>query len=284
MRIPLFKILLCIGFFCGMERFCHHQTAGFTVGRITAELPFQAEAEAPALAVFDQPFFYLDKGAQCYVFISEDRTHVLKFFRLHRLSPPWWMPHFKLPSFLEAKRQAVLDICQDRLSRHFDSYKLAFERLKDESALVYIHLNKTDCLQKQLIIVDKLGIRHPINLDDMGFILQKRADLMYPTFEKWMAQDEGEKAKTAIDQILALLKKRCERGIYDKDPNLATNFGFIEGEAIQIDVGRFRLRKQEPVQTEIIRITAPFKQWLEERDPSLALYLQDQLEGHAQNL
>jgi hypothetical protein len=285
MRTRLFKILLCIGFLVGMERFCHHQTAGFTLSRIHSDLPFQAEPEMVDIApILDQPFFYLDKGAQCYVFLSEDQKHVLKFFRFHRLDPPWWLPHFKLPGFLEIKRQAILSACQDRLSRHLNSYKLAFERLKQESGLVYIHLNKTDSLRKQLTIVDKIGIRHSLDLDSMGFILQKKAELVYPTFEKWIAKNERGLAREAIDQILALLINRSKMGIYDKDSNLATNFGFVEGRAVQIDVGRFCLKEKMTDRTALTRITAPFKQWLEERDPSLVLYLQEQLEEHAQNL
>ncbi len=287
-----FKILLAIALAVSIGHFCHRQTDGFTRSRITSALPFHAEWETPPLkaeeqralsGILNQPFLYLGKGAQCYAFVSQDQQYVLKFFRHHRLQPPFWVPSFPLPSFLEIKRQAIYKKGQDKQARYFKSCKLAYERLREETGLVYLHLNKTDHLHQSVAIVDKLHIEHVLNLDEMEFMLQKKAQLIYPMLEEWIAKKETARMRASIDQILHLLLKRCQRGLSDKDPDLRTNFGFVDNQIIQFDVGRFSLRKNRPLSEEIIQITSSFKKWLEERDPSLALYLQEQIEEHAQN-
>ena len=59
------------------------------------------------------------------------------------------------------------------LKHDFDSYKIAYENLKDETGLIYLHLNKTDFLKQKMIIIDKIGIYHEIDLDSMEFLIQK---------------------------------------------------------------------------------------------------------------
>src|SRR5437868_3279127 len=82
----LSKILLSLLLLYGVERFCHKQTDGFSIYNISSNLSFREEWEIPqetteAKIILAQPFYYLGKGAQSYVFESEDGNFVLKFFR-----------------------------------------------------------------------------------------------------------------------------------------------------------------------------------------------------------
>lgn len=285
------KLLLCICIpfvIWGIERFCHHKTAGFTVWRVSSDLPFNSQWEVipspeeteATKHILDQSFSYLGRGAQSYAFLSEDGQYVLKFFQYYRMRPPIWAP--LVPSSFSKEKVARRT---SLLHQDFDSYKIAFENLKVETGLVYLHLNKTNhFLNKKTKIIDRLGIVHTIDMDQMEFLLQKKADLAYPTIKKLMSEDE-EKAKQAIDNLLELIITRCHKGIFDKDADLSTNFGFCQEKAVQIDAGRFRwdsTRTQyEVTKADLLHSAGPFKKWLiENQFNTLADHLDEKINAY----
>ncbi|MGE5196842.1 MAG: hypothetical protein ACM3JI_05890, partial [Anaerolineae bacterium] len=85
---------------------------------------------------------------------------------------------------------------------------------------------------------------------------------------------------------LELLILRCQKGIADNDALIRTNFGFIDGKAVQIDVGPFSKDSQTREKTcyskEIVRITTSLKHWLEEHFPELLHELNEQLDQLSQ--
>jgi len=88
-----------------------------------------------------------------------------------------------------------------------------------------------------------------------------------------MANGERERARQGIHDLLELTISRCKKGIFDKDPDFSTNFGFVEGRPVQIDVGRLRLDAQEKnpaiYRGEMVRITRTFQEWIEKNHPDL---------------
>lgn len=274
--------------FITVQRFALRQTDGFAISKIRSELPFHPEWEVPPLSdtekermheILSQKFNYLSKGAQCHVFESADGKWVLKFFRHHHMRPPLWL--VALPSFLDPWRSNKIEKKWSKLHKDFASYKLAYNRIKERTGIVFLHLNKTSDLKQTVTIVDRLHIEHVLNLDEMEFILQKKARLVYPSIDAWMHEGNVTAAKAALTDLVAVLKMRFEQGIFDKDPDLNTNFGFIDQRAIQIDVGRF---KGGTFQTnacqcrdDIIRITDNLKQFLDAHYPPLSEHLQQEI-------
>lgn len=61
----------------------------------------------------------------------------------------------------------------------FQSYKIAFEKLKEASGLLYLHLNHTTDLKKQVHLVDHLGSSYQVNLDDVAFLIQKKREPLF---------------------------------------------------------------------------------------------------------
>lgn len=278
--IPLkrFFYLLIFPFLVwGLERFCHHQTEGFSLNRVQSYLSFHPEWEVPPLppqeleeikALLRQKFTYLARGAQAYAFMSEDGLYVIKLFQHYRMRPPFWASW--LPSHFSekkiAKRKALLH-------HDFDSYAIAYNYLREETGLVCLHLNKTTLFNQNITLVDKLGIAHVVPLDNLEFLVQKRATLAYSVLQALMREGKMEEAQNKVALLLALVLKRCQKGIFDKDPDFSTNFGFCDDKAIQIDVGRFRLdpsRSSPEVFTiDLIHAFDPFKMWLETHYPPL---------------
>ena len=169
----------------------------------------------------------------------------------------------------------------DKLKRDFTSYKYAVDELKDLTGVLSIHLNPTDHLKKEVIIVDKLRIEHRINLDDFNFVLQRKARFVYDRINEYMDEECVEDAKNGISQIMQLIVERSRRGFHDRDPNVRTNCGFIGKKAIKIDVGRFveseSIKLRENYSREIVRITKPFKKWISENHPSLIPFFENEL-------
>jgi hypothetical protein len=272
----ILKISLFLVCFYGTARFCKAQTGKFTVMRITSNLTPRPEWETAALSpgekvqiqqILNQPFSYLSKGVQSFVFASQDGQYVIKFFRHDHLDAPFWLTPPK-----KAKKQ-------DRLHKEFLSYKLAFENLQEQTGLVYLHLNKSKDLHQTLDLVDKLGIHHPIPLDKYEFLVQKRASLLYTALNQMIEENKMPQAKETLSKLVQLLAHRAQKGISDKDPDLVTNFGVIGTDPVQIDVGRFSQRAPKIDKDEIIRITDPLNKHLMTRCPELQQHLKTQIEN-----
>ena len=263
------------------SRFCHHATEGFTLLSIQSNLSFHSDWESSTAStlsketldgILNQKFSYLNKGAQAYVFSSEDGCYVIKFFKHNhlRLSPLFsWFP---LPRSLMHYRDEKAAQKKQLLEKDFESYKIAFEHLQEQTGLLYLHLNKTDYLKKNLILVDKLGIEHLLSLDSYEFVLQKKAQSVFEKIEMCMKKNEVDKAKNALSSLVNLVSCREKKGIFDTDPNFTKNFGFIEKEAIQIDVGRFSWEK---CPLDKGRMSDDLKNWLFKKNyPELADHLE----------
>ena len=262
-------VLFCTGFLL-VRGFCLIQTDGFALSKIHSDLSLHMEWETEGDIGFvcDQPFYYLGHGAQMFAFVSKDQTTVLKFYRHHRTGHPFG---FLKPIF--PRLAQTLDKRQNKRLKDFTSYKIAYDYFAEDTGLLYLHLNKTHHLKKRVELYDKIGVRHYVDLDNVEFILQKKADLIYPTLEKWIAQGEFRKAQTGLSKLVGLLRKRHQIGIFDKDPDLKTNFGFVGDEPIQFDFGRFKKEPNRLDSDELIRITDRLCIWLDEKAPALAKYL-----------
>ncbi len=275
--------LLHIIYYVKADRFSHSHIQSHMTYDPQWDISCSQEEKQNLSPLLDQPFFYLGKGSQCFVFESQDGSCVLKFFRHERYRIPAWVAHLKLPQFL-AKLQAE-QVCSKEKKREnlFQSCLLAFQELRHESGILLLHLNKGDDLQKTVTLYDKVGRRLDIPIDHYEFLLQKKATLVYPSFEKWIQNGEIEKAKEAVTAFIALLEKRFQKGIADHDPVLSKNAGFLEMTPVYIDTGQFE--KQKGLQNahfpykEIEQIMKNFRQWLQEHDSAeLVLHLDETIE------
>ncbi len=273
------------------KQFCYKKTDGFAHYKILSSLSFNEDWEVPPPSaeeaqslsqILDQPFYYLAKGAQSYVFVSKDGETVIKFFRIYHLSPPLWLKALCLPQLLQPYKISKMLQKRRELSKDFESYKIAFQEMKEETGLIHLHLNKTSHLKKHLRIYDKIGIAYDLDMDKMEFLVQKKAKLVYPAIDALMKNEGIDSAKEAISALVQLLASRCEKGIFDKDPDLNTNFGFLKTKPVQIDIGRFSFEtapKSPAVYSqEIIRITDNFRQWLDSKYPPLSEHLLSEIQ------
>jgi len=226
---------------------------GFTKGKITASLPFHPEwasASSSPLA-FSQKFTFLGEGAQAYAFESEDHKYVLKLFKMRRFTPSlidYLCPHL-------VKRRAK------NLRWVFNGYKTAFEEFREDTGVVYLHLNQTKDLKQRLDLIDDKGENHSLDLDQMYFIVQEKAELIFARLKKLPKQE----AEQAIGSVLELVKRRVQRGYADRDKAVSNNYGFVEDRPIHLDVGR--LYKGEK-QGQVEHVSKRIERWKRENSSS----------------
>ena len=249
-------LVVAFGIVGGSYKIYQHKTLGFSLAKISSRFTYN-----PAWAIqepkgeeldrlknlFNQKYTYLASGSQSYAFASADGKYVIKFFRMKHLTP-------RISDLWRPERRAHQ---KENLLSIFGAHKLAFEELREETGLVYIHLNKTDHLKTILPAVDKWGRTHRINLDCTEFVMQERAELIFARLKKL----DRKGVEKSIEAVLQLVRLQCDRGIVDHDKAVRNNYGFVGDRPIHLDVGRL-YRADKPQEVE--RIGARIQVWLEE--------------------
>jgi len=247
---------------------------------IPASVPFHPEWEVSSKdrdlsAILSQPFTYLGEGHQCIAFQSQDERYVLKFPFQPSLPSSRWHPF----PFLAAKHQRQFSRrSHKKLMKDSARYLTAFQEMKEETGLVYVHLNRSSSLNCKVQLKDKTGRLQTIDLNPVEFILQKKAQLIAPALERWMKEGKIEQAQQGITNLVQLFYTRFTKGLEDPEQFLEGNFGFLGTQAVQIDIGH--LRKQRELQDKAVekekirRLLDPLKQQLQSSYPELGLHLE----------
>lgn len=260
------RTIVCILFFLAVAFFfIPQETPGFSLSsampRSTASWNLHAVSEQEIeeiKAVLSQKFIYSGCGAQVYVFFSKDGSSVIKLFKKKRFEVPLWI-RLLPPNPYKARKLASK---RAKVVREFSSCQIAFNELFDETALLLVHLDKK--IDQVVTLIDGEGRSYEANLGDYAFILQRKGELVYPYVEKLVREGDLQAAKQALLSLTSLLKERCLKGVDDTHPNFGKNFAFIEGKAVQIDIGRFSHEK-----VKVPQISKAFKVWLRNLSPEL---------------
>jgi hypothetical protein len=306
----LLKSILALGLFIGLQQLVEKKTRGFCLQRIQADdLPFQKKWETAPLsseqscevdALLSQSYTLIGSGSECFAFASADGKAVIKFFKLDHARPVYFqkglfledhsalagtlsnhpLTQAALPSPLDKWTKRVLGIREFRLQRTFSSIKLAYDELKEETGLLYLHLNPTSHFGKTLTLYDSMGIRHEIDLDTARFFLQRRAVPLERHLGELKKQNADALAKASIDSLIQMILTRCQKGYADRDI-LNRNLGFIGTQAIEIDSGSFlenpRMKEPWVYKQEIFYATLELKIWLKKNYPEMVSYLEQRV-------
>ncbi|MGE5196465.1 MAG: hypothetical protein ACM3JI_03950 [Anaerolineae bacterium] len=287
----LFVFLLNLFILVKVDRFFWKHNDGFSIRMMMADLPYDEKWQTCAIplkeksfieTLFKQPFHYLNKGHQTYVFESQDGQYVLKFYRFpSHLRPFSWLNHPFSYRFSE-KRRKIKAYNLEKLSSSFHSYQLAFEKLRQESGLLFVHLNlKTNHFKQSLTLVDRLKQSYIVDPNDYIFILQKKASLLFPTLKKGLEEKDDRLIQSIVSGLFELIEASYKKEIVNLDPILEKNYGWLEGKVIYLDVGRFsnfNERTDSSVKQGAAKITEPLKSWLQNNAPEFLQTYQKELE------
>jgi hypothetical protein len=285
-----YGIVFIVVLIIGLDRYFHPKSIRFAPSKITTnslnpewEIPPLSQSEQKTInEILSQKFTYLDKGSQSYVFVSEDQKYVLKFLKQGKLRPQTWLAYIPFSWNPYYKEFLVL---QKKLHRTYQAQKIAFTEFKEQTGLLYVHLNRTHHLNKNVVLTDKKGEKHTISLDNICFSLQKKADLFYPRLNIMMEQKNIEGVKKVISSLFALADCFVKKGVVDHDPIMKKNFGLIENQVIQFDIGRMRLnpRRLTPseYQQQLAKLTNSLKKWVATNHPELLPYYEQNLKFYS---
>lgn len=274
----------------GMGRLYYRVTDGFMISNITSELAYNERWVMPPLSsreqshldeILSQKFTYLGKGCQSYVFLSEDGNYVVKFFKYQRFRLQPWLNYFSFIPAVDNYRQRKIEKKQAKLEAVFESWKLAFEELQPETGLMYVHLNKTKDLNKRLVIVDKIGREHILDLDSIEFLVQRKVQMLCPYIRGLIANGDTTGAQNLLMRILKLTLSEYQRGLADNDHALMQNTGVANGKPMHVDVGQIvrneSVKNSEVYKQELFNKTYKFRAWLRKNDLELAEFFEVQL-------
>lgn len=270
-------------------RLYYSLTAGFSVSNIASFYPFQAQwsvidaqMSQEADEALSQEYFYLGKGCQSYAFLSSDGRYVLKFLKQQNFRSPAWVTPLALISAVHNYEQSRKEHRWFRLNRVCHSWKLCFDRLRAESALLFVHLNRTDDLRKQLVLHDKLGFVHQIDLDQFQFCLQRRGEKLADWFIDQRDRGALEEASRLMHRLVDLLRSEFAQGIADDDHALIQNAGVSDGIPIHLDIGQFvqnpAIQNEQCWKQELFTKGFKLGRWLDKHWPALAVVWRERLE------
>jgi len=221
-----------------------------------------------------QPFHYLGKGAHCFAFVSQDDNYVLKFhaypFHMRRYT---WLTH--------PCKKTRTEYNTKRFSYNMNNYKTGYQVLQEETGCLWLQINPNNRLTQKVTLIDKTKNRYTLPLKGYTFILQKRAQLIYPTLEQYLSCGALDKAKEAITHILELFFKTCKKGYINRDALLTHNIGLLPDCAIHIDMGDLSLspgiENRAQTLSYLKETTAPLRDWLSTQNPQLLKHYEEEL-------
>jgi hypothetical protein len=256
-----------------LEHFCHLQTKGFFLDRVQfrGEILKDSSPDAEALAVLNQPFHYFNYGNQCFAFVSEDGKYILKLFKYVHPAFPLWTSKIPLLNRFKAFRKSRIDKTLWKRDRDFQGYQIAFDHLRSETGLLDLHLHPTKAYPT-ITLYDPLNIVHTLDLNNTPFILQKRVTPAYQQFLSWIQNEEIDKLRQGISDLVSLSALRISKHIFDDDVNFYSNFGFDDEKPIIIDPGHWTLNSSHS--SELPSLLIVLKDWFSKNYPPMVSHVE----------
>lgn len=258
--LPFWPLLLM-----GVALFVFCRTPGFGVHKVSSNFPYHAEWDVSGLddtlvdPIFSQTFHYIGNGAQCFAFESRDGKYVLKLFKMKHLTQSSLGKLLPLERYKEKDKRHAL-----RLSETFAACKMAFEELKEETGLVYVHINPTQHLKRWVKLLDKEGNHYQIDLDKTVFLVQEKAEMVYKRIGHLIKAGDHAGAKAALASVIDLISLRNSKGFVDNDTGISRNYGFVGGRPIHLDFLQI-VKAENPNERE--KIETKMRAWIEKHYP-----------------
>lgn len=204
-------------------------TEGFRLGKLACDVPFHFSSNHEIPEVLQHSFTFFSRGAQTFVFLSEDGRYILKLFR----NDPWVHPwrKFLRDCFFRKSRMAP----EKKIYNLLNAAKIASEKAPDLTGICYAHLSPTTHLPKTLLIAP-FARRFSVDLNRYSFVIQHRAEPIAEVFRRTL--DRAAFRRISLS-FIELLKERTARKIYNSDKKIAHNFGFLGDRAIEWDFGNY---------------------------------------------
>ena len=291
----LWKVLACTGFFLALVFvIVKTQIVGgkleqiarpshlFCLQFIQSDLPQRSDWEARLSEDHDRFFYvvsqqalrWIGKGSVSFIFSTSDNKYVVKFMNMSQFKTPG--NHGLINKVFSERNKKPHQ--NARMEDIFQSARVCFDELQEETGVVYVHLNRTKEKIHGLKLIDSYAQSQRVCGDDTCFIMQRQAKPVLKVLTDLMDKGETELACKRVDQIFDLLISLARKGYVDGDDRLIpnNNIGFTEDRAIYIDTFHFfpaqQLDLMQRIQYECQQRLLPLERWLKLNYPELAAY------------
>lgn len=171
----------------------------------------------------DRFYNWWREGLQAMTYLDEDWTKVLKVFKTYEESK----------TQLRKWGKSEDEMSKEWYLHGFDSNLLAYEKLPEETWVLYYHDWASDIWP---IVIDgqlKSSFWTP-------FILQKKVLLVCEKITEYLDLEDLTAAKKVVDDVFILIEQIRDKGITEDTFNYDHNYGYDEnGNMLQIDIGSF---------------------------------------------
>ena len=231
--------------------------------------------------IVNQPFRFFKEDTDAYLFASEDQKHVLKFFKIRRITPKYWLNYVPVPWLNKKRLSKVVD--RER-ARHetLGNLNAVFEKFRYQTGLVFLHLFKTDYLKTKVTLIDQNGKKKRVALDEVPFILRKKAVPMGEHVEGCLAKGEEREAIASLCSILNFVKRGCKLGFAGYSDRIGEDYGVLDGHLIYLGISRIErddsFKTARSTLREVFRVIRALDFWLQHNHPSLAQGVQDEMQ------
>lgn len=250
-------------------------THSFRPSKCLLSWPYNPDWEIPSpdpsiQAILKQPFTYFKKGAQSYVFLSEDQKYVFKLFRFDQCRMPLgkkFVREARKWMRLREKHDLPLEI---KVPKTLSSCKIAYDFAPHLTGIVYAHLIPHSMDLPFISIKDRLGRSYEIDPARYCFVVQKKAEPFLLTLLN------SKDPLPLLDSYLSLISEFSRLGLANLDPTMGRNFGFIDKKAIGIDLGNFVIDPQR-AKGDRSHFSKRLLKWLQKRRPELVSYVEEKI-------
>jgi len=269
-------LLICL-FSLALGKTLHTVKDGFSFRRIhSLKIWASEDFNEETRNALSQTFHYLGRGRQCFAFESADHQYVLKFPRTDIYTTPIWMQVLPLKRY-----QTKTEFTRSKRKRFvLNSFEIAHQDLKDDTAMIALHLGQSSS-RKKITLIDKCGCKHQLPIGKLTFALQYKKPLLIDQFKAAHQRGDKNEVRKILDALVLVIRTRAEKGILNKDRSFLKNFAFDGEKAYQIDVGSFyynpNLSKNDATFKSMMDSIDPIQEWLKSFDPEILEYLNAKL-------
>jgi len=296
-------LLLLVFAIVGVSQIYFWLTDDFRISNINYRVPYSCRWDLPLLSdaekeqmgsLLKQRFVYLKKGGQSYAFQSEDGAYVLKFFKYKGLKPNWIVQSLPAVYPITLLQQRDVRVRKRRIAELYNAYLYAYKYNRVETGILYMQLLPSE-ENLPVLVVDKMGFEHHLNLGDYAFILQEKCYCLQNLFSDAMERHDLAGILGATSKIFDMCLNEYSRGFYDSDKYLERNVGLAGERAVHFDAGHFEydlsMRHPGVYEEYLLKVGNHFANWFSEHYPQssseiaagLELQLSDRL-GHPVHL
>jgi hypothetical protein len=164
------------------------------------------------------------------------------------------------------------------LRRQFfeESYQLAWDHLRRETGLLYVHQSQAAFPLPAVSCTDRTGNSFSLDLGQTAFVLQKKGVCLADALPQIFAKEGIQGIEKIIDSWFSFIHQRMQQNIIDRDSETVLNFGLENGVLFHLDPGRLCLLSSREAQSEWRRVGTGFRQWLQEHYPAACPHFDEQ--------